>query len=101
MTFLPAPLAEELELPTVLHALANPTRLTIVSRLAAGEVMTCSTVLPEIPKSTASHHWRVLREAGVLHASKRGREVVHYLRSDDLEAQFPGLLGTIVAAAAP
>ncbi len=98
MSRLPEPAPAEIELTAVLQALANPTRLTIVRRLASGEAMTCSTVLPEVTKSTASRHWKVLRESGVLHATKQGREIIHALRSDDLNTRFPGLLDAVLAA---
>jgi DNA-binding transcriptional ArsR family regulator len=52
-----------------------------------------------VAKSTASHHFRVLREAGVIHQRAVGRERLTGLRRDDLEARFPGLLISIVGAA--
>lgn len=82
----------------VLEALANPIRLRIVHRLAAGEELTCGTTLPEVSKSTASHHWRVLREGGVLFQRRVGRTVLMSLRREDLDARFPGLLASVLAA---
>ena len=58
------PRAEEIELPTLLFALSDPTRLGIVAALAggaehsAGEL--CSTLADDIPKSTMSHHLKIL-----------------------------------------
>ena len=90
----------QLRLEGVLNALANPVRLQIVQRLAGGEELTCGTVLPDVPASSATHHWRVLRESGVLFARRQSRVIVHSLRRDDLDARFPGLLDAVLAAKA-
>ena len=92
------PPQDEIRLEGVLGALANPTRLRIVRRLADGEELTCGTVLPDVSKSTASRHWEVLRTAGVLTARREGREILHTLRREDLEVRFPGLLEAVLAA---
>ena len=52
-------------------------------------------------KSTCTHHFKVLREAGVIQQRQEGTRRVNTLREEDLEARFPGLLGTILAAAGP
>lgn len=93
------PSREDLSVVNVLEALASPVRLRILERLSAGEELTCSTVLPEVPPSSASHHWRVLREAGVLLARREGRIVLHTLRREDLDGRFPGLLDAVLTAA--
>ena len=55
-------------------------------------------MLPDVPPSSATHHWRVLRESGVLFARRDGRVIVHSLRREDLDATFPGLLDAVLAA---
>lgn len=90
------PDAEEIQLVDVLAALGNPIRLSVVERLARGEHLNCTTALPDVPKSTASHHWRVLRESGLLHQRKEGRFITMTLRQDDLDARFPGLLASVL-----
>ena len=92
------PPRDHLRLEAVLDALASPVRLRIVGRLAQGAELTCGTVLPDVPPSSASHHWRVLRESGVLLARRDGRVIVHSLRRDDLDDRFPGLLDAVLAA---
>jgi ArsR family transcriptional regulator, arsenate/arsenite/antimonite-responsive transcriptional repressor len=72
-----APLAEidATELATVLTALADPVRLRLLSIVAAhGEVCSCHLEEP-LGKSqpTISHHTRVLAEAGLIEADKRGK----------------------------
>ena len=67
--------------PTVrlLVALADPIRLDIVRQLPLGEdVCACDfDVHPKVSQPTVSHHLRVLREAGVVQAERRGT-YIHY-----------------------
>jgi DNA-binding transcriptional ArsR family regulator len=101
MRTLTHPTRDQLRLDAVLDALASPVRLRIVRRLAHGADLTCGTVLPDVPPSSASHHWRVLREGGVLLARRDGRIIRHTLRRDDLDTRFPGLLDAVLAAVPP
>ena len=55
-----------LNIGAVLAALDHPARLSAVRRLAASEELTCQDILPDMTKSSASYHWRVLRESGVV-----------------------------------
>lgn len=98
MVDLSQPDAEDLSLPEVLAALGNPIRLDIVRRLAAGEHLTCSTAIAGMPKSSASHHWRTMRESGLLHQYRDGRFIRMELRTDALEQRFPGLLGAVLGS---
>lgn len=98
MKTLTHPARTELRIESVLDAMANPTRLRIIERLARDEELTCSTTLPDVSPSTASRHWNVLREAGILRARREGRIILHSLRRDDLDARFPGLLDSVLAA---
>lgn len=95
------PALEDVTLEGVLHALADPARLQIIRKLANGGCpMNCSTAAPDgLAKSTQSHHYQVLREAGIIRSERRGTEVVNTLRKDDIDSRFPGVLGAILAAA--
>src|SRR5450432_950719 len=94
------PTCDELELGGVLHALSDPVRLMIVAELARGErEYTCGSFALPVTKSTCTHHFKVLREAGVIHQRQQGTARVNTLRRADLEARFPGLLETILLAA--
>jgi DNA-binding transcriptional ArsR family regulator len=94
------PVAAELELGAVLHALSDPVRLRIVAQLAHGEGdHTCGSFALPVTKSTCTHHFKVLREAGVIQQRAQGTTRLNRLRRDDLEARFPGLLATILQAA--
>jgi ArsR family transcriptional regulator len=55
-------------------ALADPARVAIVNRLAAAdEVCVCDFVAAlDLSQPTVSHHLRILREAGLVEASRRG-----------------------------
>jgi DNA-binding transcriptional ArsR family regulator len=93
------PKRDELELSTVLHALSDPVRLQIVAGLSDGVEHSCGSFELPVTKSTCTHHFRVLREAGVIHQRHEGTSRLNSLRRADLEARFPGLLDTVLRAA--
>jgi DNA-binding transcriptional ArsR family regulator len=98
---LPHPQHAEIRLEAVLHALSDPLRLQVVRELAAdGDELSCSHFDLPVTKSTTTHHFRVLREAGVIRQIYRGTAKMNGLRRDDLEGLFPGLLDSVLAAAA-
>ena len=94
------PARDEIRLEAVLHALADPLRLHVVCRLAASDAeISCSEFDLEISKSTSTHHFRVLREAGLIHQHYQGTAKLNRLRREDLDARFPGLLDAVLSAA--
>ncbi|WP_405442391.1 helix-turn-helix domain-containing protein [Streptomyces avidinii] len=95
------PEAGEIRLEGVLHALSDPVRLSIVLDLAASsEDLACSYFVLPVTKSTTTHHFRVLRESGVVRQTYRGTTKLNALRREELEALFPGLLDSVLEAAA-
>jgi DNA-binding transcriptional ArsR family regulator len=90
----------DIRLEAVLHACADPMRLRIIQALAADARPSCGEIGLDCSKSTATYHFRVLREAGVITQRYRGTAKVNELRRDDLDAVFPGLLDTLLASAA-
>lgn len=95
------PATDELALPAVLHALSDPHRLHIVRALAGSATpLRCGSFGLPITKSTATHHFRVLREAGVIEQCPDGTARLSSLRRDDLDQRFPGLLDAILGAVA-
>jgi DNA-binding transcriptional ArsR family regulator len=92
---------EALSLPAILHALSDPVRLRIVSQLADGLERTCGSLEVPVAKSTCSHHFRVLREAGVVSQRVEGKCRFNRLRSEQLEQRFPGLLDAVLRAQGP
>jgi DNA-binding transcriptional ArsR family regulator len=89
---------EDLELPAVLAALSDPIRLRIVARLADGDECSCGNFELPVTKSTCSHHFRVLREAGVIATRIDGKTRMNRLCRDELEQTFPGLLDAVLRA---
>jgi DNA-binding transcriptional ArsR family regulator len=91
------PATEDLELPTVLHALSDPQRLRIVRKLSADpEPRPCGSFEMNVSKSTCTHHFRVLREAGVIEQEVLGTARLNSLRREDLDERFPGLLDAVL-----
>jgi DNA-binding transcriptional ArsR family regulator len=96
------PSREELDIATVLHALSDPQRLSIVCRLAEDPTARrCGSFDLCVTKSTLTHHFRVLREAGVIDQREQGTARMNSLRREDLDARFPGLLDAVLAAESP
>jgi DNA-binding transcriptional ArsR family regulator len=93
------PQLEDVPVEVVLQALGDPVRLQIVRTLAVEQERTCGTFELGVSKATRSHHFRVLREAGITHTRAEGTHRHVSLRRDDVDARFPGLLGAVLAAA--
>ena len=95
------PATEDLALPAVLHALSDPQRLQIVRELDADPTpRTCGSFELGVSKSTCTHHFRVLREAGVINQEPLGTSKLTTLRRDELDQRFPGLLDAVLGAVA-
>jgi DNA-binding transcriptional ArsR family regulator len=92
------PAIEQIELAQVLHALSDPLRLAVVVQLADGSERTCSSFELPVVKSTCTHHFRVLREAGLIRQRMDGKAKLNALRREDLDARFPGLLDAVIGA---
>jgi len=83
----------------VLEALSDPVRLEMVRRLAgAGDAVACADLYESVSKSTASHHFKVLREAGLTERLHIGGQTYQRLRLEDLEESSPGVVSSIVSA---
>ncbi|MFD7497326.1 ArsR/SmtB family transcription factor [Streptomyces sp. NPDC059832] len=95
------PATEAIRMVEVLRALADPVRLEIVQRLAATGEESCNAIGGDLDvhQTTLSHHYRVLREAGVTWTTVKGRSRLVRLRRDDLDALFPGLLDSVLNGA--
>ena len=92
------PATGEIELAGVLQALSDPIRLRIVVALAGGEELSCKSIDLPVVKSTCTHHFRVLREAGVIRQRQEGTSRLNSLRRADLDTRFPGLLAAVLGA---
>jgi DNA-binding transcriptional ArsR family regulator len=94
------PHRDDLQMADVLHALSDPQRLCIVRSLAENSTpRRCGSFDLDITKSTLTHHFRVLREAGVIDQREEGTARLNSLRREDLDERFPGLLDAVLAGA--
>jgi DNA-binding transcriptional ArsR family regulator len=99
------PALDDISLEGVLHALSDPARVSIFTTIAgAGCAQTCSAFSTvgerEIPKSSLSQHFKVLREAGLIRSERQGVEMRNTSRCAEIETRFPGLIPAIINAAA-
>jgi DNA-binding transcriptional ArsR family regulator len=84
----------------VLVALQYPVRLEVVRRLRnAGTALQCAVLYDGINKSTATHHFKILREAGLTERLVADGLTYQRLRADQVDAALPGLLDSIVGNA--
>ncbi|MBI3562874.1 MAG: helix-turn-helix transcriptional regulator [Gammaproteobacteria bacterium] len=97
------PNIEDVTVAGILHALADPVRLAIVSELLKAESgLNCTQMTDRLevgmPKSTCSQHYRILRESGLIVSERKGVELTSRVRGRELETRFPGLLQSILKA---
>ncbi len=93
------PDADDVSLDAVLAALADPVRRTILAQLARGHHdQACLAFDLPVSKSTSTHHFRVLREAGLITQRYEGTAILNALRTDDVETRFPGLVSSVIEA---
>ncbi|MEQ8506160.1 MAG: helix-turn-helix domain-containing protein [Rhodospirillales bacterium] len=90
------PKIEDVALEHVLHALCDPLRMDIVRQLAADGEASCNALDRGRPKSSMSHHFRVLRDAGIVATRSDGTAHMNSLRRTDLDKRFPGLLDAVL-----
>ena len=83
----------------ILQALADPIRLEIVRQLDKSGQKACGMFGIDMPKSSLSHHFRILRESGVIVSEGQGTVLMNRLRREELEARFPGLIESILNGA--
>lgn len=97
---LPEPAVDALRLESVLGALSDPLRLTIVRKLLLESEQfdhSCGWFGLDRPKSSLTHHFKALREAGITRQRQYGLERRSHVRIDDLNSRFPGLLDLVAA----
>ena len=95
--------SDQPDLVAVLQALSDPVRLEIVRQLAGCSELdgiACGQLQLEVSKSTASHHLKALRLAGIVAEREEGTRKYTWLRKDLMEERYPGLLSSVLKAAA-
>jgi DNA-binding transcriptional ArsR family regulator len=95
------PHIDDVTVAAVLHALSDPVRLAIVSKLLKSPAgLNCTETTSKLklamPKSTCSQHYRILRESGLILSERRGVDLSSRVRASELETRFPGLLASIL-----
>lgn len=82
----------------IFRALADETRIQIVRVLKQkGKELSCSEIgeFIDIPKSTVSYHFKILREAGLTITRKESLNRFVSLRLETFRAYLPGFLETL------
>lgn len=94
------PAMRDVPLHAVMQALSDPCRVAIVRELvqAGGRALACNEVRLDICKATRSHHFEVLRAAGIIYTETEGTKCMTSLRREELNKRFPGLLKLIARA---
>lgn len=95
----PQPSLDSFDLTTILSALADPTRRELLRHVyRESEPVECAVIARnvDVSSATVSHHWRILREAGLTHTAVHGRSRFITVRRDDMERMFPGLLDAVL-----
>jgi DNA-binding transcriptional ArsR family regulator len=87
----------------ILYALSDPVRVQIYIQIAGAKCpQTCSAFLKvkgrDLPKSTLSQHFKVLREAGLIRSERKGVELHNVTRCDELRERFGPLMHSILDA---
>ena len=85
----------EVDLVEVLRALSDRTRLAIVRELWTSPEKACGTFDVDVATSTLTHHFRILREAGIIAQRPEGTRKLTSLRVAALDAAYPGLLDSL------
>jgi DNA-binding transcriptional ArsR family regulator len=87
---------QDIDLFTVIAAINDPVRLSIVATLGATSELACGCFDLPVGKSTSTRHFRILREAGVIRQRDEGTRRINSLRREELERRFPGLLNLVL-----
>ena len=90
------PNRENISLTGVLYGLSDPTRLQIAKMLSTKKEITCGEFCLDMSKSTQSHHFKVLRDVGIMYTRLEGTTHFNSLRREDLDFRFPNLLDAIL-----
>jgi len=86
------PRIEETTLECVFRALGDPARFEMVSKMLDQGEVSCKELCGNAPKSSVSHHFRVLRECGLTHTRLCGNQRWMSVREAELDQRYPGLL---------
>ena len=90
---------DDVPLQLALEALSDPVRRKVIRSLAAVPewTMPCGAFDLGVSKATSSHHFAVLRAAGLLEQRDVGTRRLNRLRHTEFDNRFPGLLALVLA----
>lgn len=86
---------KRMPLSQIFSALADPVRLMILLKLIEKKELSCGECTVDLPKSTMSHHFKVLRETGLIQRREEGKLHFISLREKEIEERVPGLLKSL------
>jgi len=92
---LPQPARDEIDLSVVFSALSDPLRRQVIEILATlpeCAERSCASFGFPVAKASLTHHFRILREAGLISQTDYGNRRTSALRREDIDVRFPGLL---------
>jgi DNA-binding transcriptional ArsR family regulator len=97
------PGAEDVDLQTAFDAVGDPVRRSILRQLSAAPEWSISCGAFDLPvgKATSSHHFAVLRAAGLLEQRDEGTRRLNRLNREHFDRCFPGLLDLVLDEDAP
>ncbi|GGN42549.1 transcriptional regulator [Streptomyces kronopolitis] len=92
---------DDVPLLTALAALADPVRMHLICTLAKHPdwTLSCSNFDVSVGRAAKSHHFSVLRDAGLVEQRDQGTKRLNRLRREEFDARFPGLLALALRAA--
>ena len=95
------PALSEITVEGILYALSDPVRAQIYAEMATSECpLNCSNFRKvdnrTLPKATLSQHFKILREAGLIHSERKGVEMHNTTRCAELKERFGDLLASIL-----
>jgi DNA-binding transcriptional ArsR family regulator len=96
------PALRDITVEGLLYALSDPVRAQIYAEMATSECpLTCSNFRTlnnrTLPKATLSQHFKILREAGLIHSERKGVEMHNTTRCAELKGRFGDMIAAILA----
>ena len=96
-----SPSLNKIALSDIMQALSDPCRLAIVRAILNKGELACNEVPLKISKATRSHHFSILRKAGLLSTRVEGTKCLSSIRRKEVDARFPGLLDLVLRSKKP
>jgi len=91
----------DVSISQAMQALADPSRVAIISALSIDQSreFACNEIHLdiELSKATISHHFKTLREAGIIMTRVEGRNCLSSIRTEEFTQRFPGLLELVLS----